>query len=252
MLTSALDGLSKGYRRLFTTISDTVAQGVESLAQNVEMVAAVPEVPHSASTAQQCHYCSAEGSMLDHTCPLCQTLVCTSCVSTHRSEDQRCPGCLDATSNERSMRFLLRSKEARSAASSLWGSITAFGVELWGCNNMPKTSKSWNDEEDHSAMFRTVYPQTSIGRSTMKDDRGSDPFETRRPAVDGEVSPQTGWVSRPFDTNPAQHRDPRSILRGSVFSVDFFLRKHELAPQAPSRQPSEGERRSVPTRGHDM
>ena len=184
VLTSALDGVSKGY---------PVAQGVESMAQNIEpfaIVAAVPEVPHRASTAQHCHYCSAEGSMLDHTCPLCQTLVCTSCVSTHRSEDQRCPGCLDATSNERSMRLLLRSKEARSAASSLWSSITAFGAELWGCNNMPKTSKSWNNEEDHSAI--TAHPQTSIGRSIMKDDRGSDPSARRR------------WGGQPSDRRGVQ------------------------------------------------
>jgi len=39
---------------------------------------------------------------------------------------------------------------------------------------------------------------------------------------------------------------------GQFFQLIFFKRKHELAPRAPSRQPSEGERRSVPTRGHDM
>jgi len=71
-----------------------------------------------------CCVCRGDTSMFDHTCPCCNSIVCTSCICTRLpKEDLRCPCCNDASSNMHSMHLIATAHQARNSWTNFWGSV---------------------------------------------------------------------------------------------------------------------------------
>lgn len=90
-----------------------------------------------------CCLCNSTASMLDHVCPCCRAVVCTSCICDRLpKQDLRCPSCNDSHSNEQNMRLILNVHETTASIGNLWSSIT----ESFGSQSFSKT-------RSHSALM---------------------------------------------------------------------------------------------------
>lgn len=90
-----------------------------------------PSQPHlvaratdSLGNAHACCLCRRDGSMLDHVCPCCNSLVCSDCIC-HRlpRHNLRCPTCGDTSRNTESMSLILDVQQATTSIGNVMSSI---------------------------------------------------------------------------------------------------------------------------------